>query len=208
MQTSVSIHQACTLCGNPTSMWCSRCESAWYCCTEHLRSDWPRHRQECVSKSHQGVSSSSYPVNNRIATPPPAEVELITVTAIFFAPEADRWNTTEIHCRPPTRSHQGACPIPLLQNFFPDDDAEDIVLTQGLNSENLRFPLHLWYSPTAIQRNAPINRAVHNITGGSATKAWCGPVVVLKFSGSRLQGYTDAGPNDLPALSTYFLAYK
>ncbi|KAF5391281.1 hypothetical protein D9757_001943 [Collybiopsis confluens] len=208
MQMPVLIHQACTICGSPTSMWCSRCESAWYCCSEHLRSDWPRHRQECVPKSQQNTpSDSDYPVNNRIATPPPVDL-FSTVTAIIFAPEADRWTTTQVRCRPPTRSSQGACPLPLLQDFFADSVAQDIVLTQGLNNENLRFPLHLWYSPTAIQRNAPINRAIHNITGGSAVKAWCGPVIVLKFSGSRLQGYTNAGQNDLPALSAYFLAYK
>jgi hypothetical protein len=30
--------------------------------------------------------------------------------------------------------------------------------------------------------------------------------VALKFSGSRRQGYTEAGSNDLPALSAYFLS--
>jgi len=42
--------------------------------------DWPRHRKECI------------PVNavaqgNVTATPPPAQQQLITVTAILFAPE-------------------------------------------------------------------------------------------------------------------------
>ncbi|KAF9077990.1 hypothetical protein BDP27DRAFT_1207658 [Rhodocollybia butyracea] len=197
------INQACTLCGNPTSMWCSRCQSAWYCCPEHLQSDWPRHRRECVSVSHNPPTGY-----NMIATPPPAEPQYITVTAILFAPEADRWTTTQVHCRPTARSAHGACPVPVLQMYFPDGITEGIVLTQGLNGENLRFPLHLWYSPTALQRNTPVNRSIYNITCGSASKAWCGPVVVLKFNGSRRQGYTDASPNDLPALSAYFLAYK
>ena len=34
------------------------------------------------------------------------------------------------------------------------------------------------------------------------------PVLVLKFNGSRKQGYSDASTNDLPALSAYFLNYK
>lgn len=160
-----------------------------------------------------------------IATPPPAEPQFISITAILFSPEAgsyfndsrvaisytfplDRWSTTTVHCRPTSRSSHGMCPTPILQMFFSDGMTEGIVLTQGLNGENLRFPLHLWYSPTALQRNSPVNRSIYNITCGSASKAWCGPVVVLKFNGSRRQGYTDASPNDLPALSAYFLAYK
>ncbi|KAE9399181.1 hypothetical protein BT96DRAFT_965715 [Gymnopus androsaceus JB14] len=202
MQTA--INQACTLCGNPTSMWCSRCQSAWYCCPEHLQSDWARHRLECVKPQ----PTASYASTNMIATPPPAEPQYISVTAILFSPEADRWTTTQVHCRPTSRSTHGQCPIPILNMFFHDGLTEGIVLTQGLNGENLRFPLHLWYSPTALQRNAPVNRSIFNITCGSASKAWCGTVVVLKFNGSRRQGYTDASPNDLPALSAYFLAYK
>lgn len=100
------------------------------------------------------------------------------------------------------------CPIPLVQSHFPDGQAEGIVLTQGLNGEPLRFPLHLWYSPTALQKSSPVNRAIYHITSGAAPKPWCGTVIVLKFNGSRRQGYSDAGSNDLPALSAYFLAYK
>jgi len=100
------------------------------------------------------------------------------------------------------------CPIPLVQSHFPDGQSEGIVLTQGLNGEPLRFPLHLWYSPTALQKSSPVNRAIYHITSGAAPKAWCGTVIVLKYNGSRRQGYSDAGSNDLPALSAYFLAYK
>jgi hypothetical protein len=100
------------------------------------------------------------------------------------------------------------CPIPLVDNYFLDGHTESIVLTQGLNHEPLRFPLHLWYSPTSLSKGTPVNRAIYHITSGAAAKAWCGTVVVLKFNGSRRQGYSDAGSNDLPALSAYFLAYK
>jgi hypothetical protein len=36
---------------------------------------------------------------------------------------------------------------------------ESIILTQGFNGELLKFPLHLWYLPTALSPCAPINRA-------------------------------------------------
>jgi hypothetical protein len=147
------------------------------------------------------------------------------VSAILFSPEegdsrrvlmslrhthhfTERPRIITVKCRPSQVPSQGMCPQPLISGHFSDGQAESIVLTQGLNGEPLRFPLHLWYSPTALSRCAPINRAIYHITSGAAAKAWCGTVVVLKFNGSRRQGYSDAGSNDLPALSAYFLAYK
>lgn len=32
------LSQPCTVCGQTTSLWCSRCQNAWYCSPEHLRS--------------------------------------------------------------------------------------------------------------------------------------------------------------------------
>lgn len=100
------------------------------------------------------------------------------------------------------------CPIPILDSYFDDHKVQPIVLTQGLNGEPLRFPLHVWYAPQLLQKGSPINRSIFHITSGAAEKPWCGPVIVMKFNGSRRQGYSDAGSNDLPALSAYFLSYK
>lgn len=237
-----TINHPCTLCCRPTSMWCSRCQSAWYCSPEHLHNvsnpsfslhafmpltsysqDWARHRRECIP----AVNSSSQGYN-MIATPPPAEPQFINVSAILFSPEegktpvsisyllaicsfiehVERPRIISISCRPSHKPSQGMCPIPLVQSYFPEGPPEGIVLTQGLNGEPLRFPLNLWYSPSALANSAPVNRAIYHITSGAAPKAWCGTVVVLKFNGSRRQGYSDAGSNDLPALSAYFLAFK
>ncbi|TFK39454.1 hypothetical protein BDQ12DRAFT_681813 [Crucibulum laeve] len=198
------INHPCTLCCRPTSMWCSRCQSAWYCSPEHLHSDWSRHRKECMPAVN--TTNTGYNVN-MIATPPPAEPQYVTVSAILFSPEEERPRIISVSCRPSHKPSQGMCPIPMVQSHFPDTP-EGIVLTQGLNGEPLRFPLHLWYSPNALQKGSPINRAIYHITSGAAPKPWCGTVIVLKFNGSRRQGYSDAGSNDLPALSAYFLAYK
>ncbi|KAM6496819.1 hypothetical protein JOM56_007292 [Amanita muscaria] len=196
----------CAVCGRPTNMWCSRCQDSWYCSPEHLHNDWALHKRDCIPV--QGSQSSSYHNVNMIATPPPAEPQFVTVSAIFFAPEEERPRIISINCRPTHKPSQGMCPVPLVQSHFPDGHPENIVLTQGLNSEPLRFPLHLWFSPTALQKSQPVNRAILHITSGAAPKQWCGAVIVLKFNGSRRQGYADAGSNDLPALSAYFLAYK
>ncbi len=126
------------------------------------------------------------------------------ITYVF----TERSRVISVQCRPQGTVSQGICPMPMVQEYFPESNPHTIILTQGLNGEALRFPLHIWYCPVALQRRGPINRAVQRITSGAAAKPWCGPVVVLKFNGSRRQGYSDAGNNDLPALSAYFLAYK
>ena len=96
------INHPCTLCCRPTSMWCSRCQSAWYCSAEHIYNvsllfvvnefiiififvfqDWPRHRAECIP----AMSPTSCYNVNMIATPPPAEPQLVNVSAILFSPE-------------------------------------------------------------------------------------------------------------------------
>ena len=100
---------------------------------------------------------------------------------------------------------RGACPTPLAQEFFTESRPQSIILTKGLNSDPLRFPLHLFFCPVALARGSPINRAITFITTGVAPKPWSGTVLVLRFSGTRKQGYTDASFNDLAALSCYFL---
>jgi hypothetical protein len=127
---------------------------------------------------------------------------------LHLARLADRPRVITVNCEPSRMPVQGACPTPLIQGHFPGGQANSFILTQGLNGEPLRFPLQLWYSPGALAANGPINQAIFRITSGAAAKPWCGPVVVLKYSGSRRQGYADAGSNDLPALSAYFLAYR
>ncbi|KAH9943817.1 hypothetical protein B0H21DRAFT_695102 [Amylocystis lapponica] len=201
MASESLISHPCTVCCQPTTMWCSRCQNAWYCSPDHLQSDWSRHRRECVA-----INASQQ--SNMIATPPPVQQQLITVSAILFTPEDDHSRIVPVQCRPQGSNSQGICPMPLVQNLFTESVPSTIILTQGLNGEPLRFPLHIWYCPTSLQRGSPVNRAIYRITSGAAAKPWCGPVIVLKFNGSRRQGYADAGSNDLPALSAYFLAYK
>ncbi|KAJ7780220.1 hypothetical protein DFH07DRAFT_467109 [Mycena maculata] len=196
------INHPCLVCGRATSRWCGRCQTAWYCSDEHSRGDWPRHREQCrPSQAALGYGS------NIIATPPPAEPECISVSGILFVADEDRPRIITVKCRPPYRPSHGPCPAPLLQPYF-DAPPESVVLTQGLNGEPLRFPLHIFYSPIALAKGSPINRSIYHITSGAAPKPWYGNVVALKFNGARRQGYTEAGANDLPALSAYFLSYQ
>ncbi|KAJ7347706.1 hypothetical protein DFH08DRAFT_698644, partial [Mycena albidolilacea] len=195
-----SVNQRCAVCERATSLWCSRCQNAWYCSPEHMRSDWPRHRSHCHAPS-------SLYGSNMIATRSPAEPEYISVNAILFLADEERPRVISVRCRPPQRPSHGRCPVPALQPYF-DAPPDNVVLTQGLNGEPLRFPLHIFYSSSALNRSSPVNRAIYHITSGAAPKAWCCNVVAFKFNGAQRQGYTDAGTSDLPALSTYFLSYQ
>ncbi|KAF7333135.1 Hif prolyl hydroxylase [Mycena venus] len=154
-----------------------------------MRSDWPHHRDQCYQAPQYG--------SNMIAMPPPAEPEYISVHAILFLADEDRPRIITVKCRPLQHPSHGLCPVPLLQPYFDASMASP-----------LRFPLHIFYSSTALNKASPINRSIYHITSGAASKPWYGNVVALKFNGARRQGYTDAGSNDLPALSAYFLSYQ
>ncbi|KAJ7704028.1 hypothetical protein B0H17DRAFT_921767, partial [Mycena rosella] len=93
----------------------------------------------------------------------PAEPEYMSVTAILFVANEDRPRIISVKCRPPHRPSQGLCPLPLLQPYF-DSPPESVVLMQGLNGELFRFPLHVFYSPMALAKALPINRAIYHIT--------------------------------------------
>lgn len=101
------------------------------------------------------------------------------------------------------------CPAPIVQSYFTENQPYAVILTQGLNKEPLRYPLHIFYCPLSLSRGSPVNNAIKRMTGGAqAKKPWCGPVLIMKFNGSRRQGYSDATSSDFTALSAYFLAYK
>lgn len=114
-----------------------------------------------------------------------------------------------INCMSPSgASSGGLCPTPLVQDHFGSEIAQSIVLTLGINGESLRFPLQIFYSPLGLATGTPVNRPILKITSGAARRVWCGVVVALKYKGTRRSDYTDAGLNDLAALSAYFVQYK
>ncbi|KZS94613.1 hypothetical protein SISNIDRAFT_453563 [Sistotremastrum niveocremeum HHB9708] len=194
-----NISYPCDVCHRPTSMWCSRCQRAWYCCEEHLQQAWPQHRKSCT------------PVN----TAPPTisqsvgmygQQEAFSFCALLLSTNEDRARIIEIKCTPTSSATRQTCPSPLVNSYFPESTPASLILTQGLNQEPLRFPLQVWYCPVSMARASPPNKAIHRITSGQMRKTWCGPVVVLKYSGSRRQTYSDATTHDLGTLSAYFIS--
>ncbi|KAI0079100.1 hypothetical protein K474DRAFT_729514 [Panus rudis PR-1116 ss-1] len=188
---SATASQPCILCNRPTTMCCDRCRSAFYCSPEHLQTDWPRHRGECT------------PIPQSMISMP--QQQLPEVSALLFKPNASQYEIIRVRCQP---RGLGVCPVPLVQQYFPESVPSTVILTQGLNGDSLRFPLHIFYCATSLRRGSPVNGPIYRITSGAAPKPWAGPVVVLKFTGTRRQNYSDASSNELPALSNYFLTYN
>ncbi|KAJ7861566.1 hypothetical protein B0H14DRAFT_3084712 [Mycena olivaceomarginata] len=177
----------CLVCGIATFFWCSRCRNAWYCSSGHSHGDWKNHRKEC----HPALVYRL----NMIAMPPQAEPQYLSNN-----PKSAPSGTAPLE-----RPSHAVCPLPLLQRYF-EAQPHNIVLPLGLNGEPLCFPLHIFYSATAFASGSPINRSIYYITSGAAPKPWYGNAIALKFNGACRQGYTDAGSDDLPALSAYFLS--
>jgi len=188
----------CRICGLTTSHWCSRCQKVWYCSDEHLHQDWPNHRKECQPVTQN--PAPSYP----FVQCEDGSSDLV-VSGLLLDPFEERARIISIVCHPRGRNQ---CPIPVVQGYFPDSVPSQLVLTQGLNQEPLRFPLQLFYCAVSLSKGSPVNKAVRRITSGKSQKQWSGPVVVLKYSGSRRQNYGDASTHDLATLSAYFLSLQ
>ncbi|KAI6010700.1 hypothetical protein F5J12DRAFT_781706 [Pisolithus orientalis] len=80
-------------CARPTSMWCSRCQGAWYCTQEHLQIDWPRHHNECIP----AINAQTYHV---IATLPPAEQQMVPEPRISARQLLERHSSARISSFP------------------------------------------------------------------------------------------------------------
>ena len=231
MDAVTLINKPCRLCGKTTAMWCGRCQNAWYCSPEHLQSVrflWGSTRPTLTLPPPR--TGPDTVVNAwRFPPPPtplcqranvkrskrlpcflrPAMVTTIHPISIFddrLTLSSDGPRTVEVSCAVVDGM---ACPAPIVQSYFTDNQPYAVILTQGLNGEPLRYPLHIFYCPQSLSRGSPVNNAIKRMTGGvQAKKPWCGPVLVMKFNGSRRQGYSDATSSDFTALSAYFLAYK
>ncbi|KAL4066007.1 hypothetical protein V8B97DRAFT_1071927 [Scleroderma yunnanense] len=202
MNPALPINRPCTLCHTPTSMWCSRCQNAWYCTPEHLQSDWPRHRLECVSVTcaqNRSTIAISQPAAPNVTVLP--ATHWINLCAILYAPEEEWPRIITVQCRQQVPSDDS---FPQLLMNFPDGQPASVILMQGLDGRQLHCPLHLWYSPTALSRHAPLNRPI----GCTVGSTYYGMVVVLKFSGPQMQDYFHATLDDVLDISAYFSAYK
>lgn len=202
-QQQTIIRHLCEMCGEPTTQWCSRCNSAWYCCREHLEQDWNQHRLHCRSVQPGG----SDPGDESSAA---AQYTRQSIIGILFPVDEDRPKLIQIDCRARIDNSTGG-PLawqPVVTGPLNDDHPSQVVLEQGIAGDNLRFPIQLWSRGAFLNDGSPINQSIYRLTKGQARYPWKGPFIALKFSGTRRQGYVDMSLNDLPALVSHFLQVK
>lgn len=180
-------------------MWCSRCENVWYCCNEHLVYDWPRHKNDCLNRAA---------LSPTIESPSSMPFTVATFAAIIFPFDELRPRIIHVECLAfiePSSSLMNWTPrVREHMKAGPHDAIGSLTIETGISEgAPLRYPLQVFYS-----RGGPtsqlVNQAVLSLSKGQATQAG-GSIVVLKYSGTRRQGYIDATFNDLPTLVSYFI---
>ncbi|KIY63815.1 hypothetical protein CYLTODRAFT_402645 [Cylindrobasidium torrendii FP15055 ss-10] len=204
--TGSNLISQCQVCASPCSAWCDRCKDAFYCSKEHLDMDWPRHKHECRrwgSRDHDPNAANYVP--QTASTLSSKHNPAIRVTALLFAANEGRERVIDVTCIPSPDTH--TAPIPILDEYFPEGIPESLNIHKGMNDQDLRFPLCVWFSPTALTLHSPTNRSIQKLLGGVGKRPWCGTVVVLKYNGSRLQGWADAGNPEIPTLAKYFMEF-
>ena len=129
----------------------------------------------------------------------------IFISTLITVLQAEQARVVPVECHR-TSGSVSIAPVPDLVAYFGGHELQSLILTIGPMGEPLRFPLHIWYAPTLLERGEPINRAILNIDSCSdrATRPWTGPVIVLKFDGGSRRSYKDAGMLDIQTLSAYF----
>ncbi|KDN43650.1 hypothetical protein RSAG8_06027, partial [Rhizoctonia solani AG-8 WAC10335] len=194
--------QLCRVCEKPTTMWCSRCERAWYCCNDHLNCDWPRHKMECLAVA--SLTMSPAPVEAPLSLPFTAA----TFAAIVFPFDESRPRVAHVECLAyiePSSSLMNWTPrVKDHMLVGPHDTIGSLTIETGISEgAPLRYPLQVFFTRSGPAARL-VNQSIYALSKGQATQAG-GSIVVLKYSGTRRQGYIDASFNDLPTLVSYFI---
>ncbi|KAG9128140.1 hypothetical protein FRC07_004482 [Ceratobasidium sp. 392] len=96
---------------------------------------------------------------------------------------------------------------PVLSQLLGDDtDVASLPVSTGVGGEALRFPLQVFFRANFLTDGSRTNHSIDSLTYGKSRHEWRGPVIALKYSGSRLSSYTNITMSDLPPL-VYYLTY-
>ncbi|CEL61689.1 hypothetical protein RSOLAG1IB_04439 [Rhizoctonia solani AG-1 IB] len=186
--SSTAIQHWCW-CGRLCTSWCSRCERQWYCSAEHLEADWPRHKAECGALAQSNTSAQ------------------VTVQAMMFPVDGERPKLVPVTLRGHELPNGTVDWSPRLQSVVGhESEVSSMIITKGIGGETLRFPLHIFFRTHFLTDGSRTNNSVYGLTHGQANYQWKGPIVALKFTGTRQSAYTSISMSDLPPL-VYFMTY-
>ncbi|GAB1518388.1 DNA-directed RNA polymerase III complex subunit Rpc25 [Rhizoctonia solani] len=87
-----------------------------------------------------------------------------------------------------------------------DAEIASMIISTGVGGEPLRFPLQVFFRSNFLADGSRRNHTVESLTYGKARHDWKGPIVALKYSGTRLSGYANITMADLPSLDNVSVA--
>ncbi|KAF8748356.1 MYND finger [Rhizoctonia solani] len=127
--------------------------------------------------------------------------------AMMFPVDGERPKLVPITLRGHELSNGSVEWTPRLQNIVGhESEVSSMIITKGVGGETLRFPLHIFFRTHFLTDGSRTNASVYGLTHGQANYQWKGPVVALKFTGTRQSAYTNISMSDLPPL-VYFMTY-
>jgi hypothetical protein len=154
---------------------------------------------------------------------PPPQAESSVFTGLLFHPDrgesheftserprftvkSEAAQVVQITCERSRGGYKYNCPAPQLDVYFrvKGTVVGSLDVTIGFNGVPLRRPLKLWYCTASMREATWPNRSIQNTINGNQENVWHGPVVAMKFNGTRRRSFASAGFHDLVNLSHFF----
>ncbi|EPS95655.1 hypothetical protein FOMPIDRAFT_1098217, partial [Fomitopsis schrenkii] len=153
----------CQFCGAQASLRCSRCRDAFYCCKEHIATDWKRHKRLCVPA--EGV------------TPRP-----IMIDAILFPVDAVQPRMIKLACRVERDQDPDIPAYDIIHNLR---EARDAYFTREPKGAVIHVPapgyqLNLYHDDDSLVNGSPLNLCVQALTRGASPHPWSGNIIGVR----------------------------
>ncbi|QRV88765.1 MYND Zn-finger protein [Ceratobasidium sp. AG-Ba] len=203
MSSSVSYYP-CESCGQLSCRTCTRCESAWYCSSAHQQADWGRHSRECVPRSSYAPG----------ILPSPSRLQQISHTASECTAMLLSWDSIRprlirvpLSGRVNTAENVTEWSVQLNEFLGANTAIATREITRNVGGEPLRYPLRMFFRDRFLTDGSPLNQTINALTHGKAQHAWSGNIIVMKWSGSRRQGYANMNLSDVNIIASWLLSY-
>ncbi|KZT71866.1 hypothetical protein DAEQUDRAFT_706076 [Daedalea quercina L-15889] len=193
----------CRLCGVQASLRCSRCKDEYYCCKEHITSDWKRHKRLCVPA--EGVDARP-----------------IMLDAILFPADASRPRMIKIPCEV-RRDAEPVYPAVAIQHHLDRGEWFDVgrkptpfvrpfMIGGGavINLPGPGYNLDIHYDDCFSINGSPFNLCVQALTRGMAPHGWAGNIIGVRHEKPlqySVRYYNASMQEDLPRFVDFFMQY-
>lgn len=164
------------------------------------------HTSTVLPTTHSHNSTQHHiesPVRSRTQPPPSSGHSAQFVQALHLRAHSSNPTFIQVALR---TVQAGSVPEPDLRSLFqPGVLLDSQIFHTQVDGTPVRYPLQIFYRSNFLQDGSPLNQCVRSMVHGQAVYPWAGDIIVLKFSGTRMRGYTNMTDNDIPPLGYYFL---